>query len=243
MRPDARSAASSDDVTRSFDGDTVVFDAHVPGRVGMRLRTDGERLAYREDGILELTGTRVGPGLQWYLPGATGALYYATQTWLVEGTAMERQVRGFLFIEEAYMRPGGRLYVELDPLHDVRYLTWYSWATRWDDDDLEFGHFLYGNGRFHVGLVANSAGDVRVATSMDVTVRRSAGGYWHEGIELTMDGERWELVPDPRGRMQLGPIPNPQQEGLMRRVGETRVPDVWMAWGETVPGNGDGRSR
>jgi hypothetical protein len=38
--------------------------------------------------------------------------------------------------------------------------------------------------------------------------------------------------------MQLGGIPNPQQEGLMRRVGEKRRPEVWMAWGETVPANG-----
>jgi hypothetical protein len=53
-----------------------------------------------------------------------------------------------------------------------------------------------------------------------------------------MDGEDWELLPAANGRMQLGAIPNPQQEGMMRRVGEKRRPEVWMAWGETVPANG-----
>jgi hypothetical protein len=170
-------------------------------------------------------------------------LYYPTQTWLVDGTVLGSEVRGFLFVEEAYMSPGARLYVAGDPLHDVDYLTWYSWATRWDDGEVEFGHFLFGQGRFHVGLIANGDGSVRVASELDVVVRRAADGYWHDGLELTVDGEAWELVADPRGRMRLGPIPNPQQEGLVRRVGERRVPDVWMAWGETVPANGERRTR
>jgi DNA-binding IclR family transcriptional regulator len=30
----------------------------------------------------------------------------------------------------------------------------------------------------------------------------------------------------------MGAIPNPQQEGLMQRVGETRSPLHWTSWGE-----------
>ncbi|UGQ11238.1 hypothetical protein LO772_31295 [Yinghuangia sp. ASG 101] len=41
--------------------------------------------------------------------------------------------------------------------------------------------------------------------------------------------------------MELGPIPNPQQEGRIRRLAEKRGIDLWMAWGETVPENGDTR--
>jgi hypothetical protein len=36
----------------------------------------------------------------------------------------------------------------------------------------------------------------------------------------------------------LGNIPNPQVDGRWRRVGDTREPDVWFAWGEAVPANG-----
>jgi hypothetical protein len=243
VRPEPKLAVSSDDVRRAAREGQVTFVGDVPGRAGMCLRTDGGQLTYSEEGVLELSGHRAGPGLHWYLPGTSGALYYPTQTWLVDGHALGREVRGFLFIEEAFMLPDARLYVDKDPLHDVEYLTWYSWATRWEDGEQEFGHFLFGQGRFHVGLVANADGHVRVASSMDLVVQRAADGYWHEGIKLTMDGEEWELVPDPGGRMQLGDIPNPQQEGLMRRVGETRTPDVWMAWGETVPKNGERRAR
>jgi hypothetical protein len=236
---DAKNAASSDDIQRAYLGAAAVFSAAGHGRGRMRLETDGTGLRWAEEGVLDLSGHRVCSGLQWYLPGSAAALYYPTQTWLVDGTVLGRSVRGFIFVEEAYMLPGGRLYVDKDPLHDARYLTWYSWATRWDDGRTEIGHFLFGQGRFHVGLVADDEGRVRSAAEMDLEVIRSDGGYWHDGIRMTMDGQAWELVPDlPSGRMLLGQIPNPQQEGLMRRVGEQRRPEVWMAWGETVPANG-----
>jgi len=32
----------------------------------------------------------------------------------------------------------------------------------------------------------------------------------------------------------LGPIPNTQVDGRWRRVGDTREPAVWFAWGEVV---------
>ena len=32
--------------------------------------------------------------------------------------------------------------------------------------------------------------------------------------------------------------PTPQQEGRWRRVGDTREPDAWFAWGETEPLHG-----
>ncbi len=238
VRREAKNAASSDEVTRAFVSGSAVFSASGAGRAAMRLETDGVTLRWTEDGVLDLAGRQVCSGLQWYLPGSLAALYYPTQTWLVEGTVLGRPVRGFIFLEEAYMLPGGRLYVEKDPLHDVGYLTWYSWATQWEDGSIEIGHFLYGQQRFHVGLIADHRGGVRAASAMDLEISRGADGYWHDGISMSMDGEQWELVPAANGHMQLGRIPNPQQEGLMRRVGESRSPEVWMAWGETVPANG-----
>jgi hypothetical protein len=234
----AKNAASSDDIVRTFESGIATFDAAGGGQGQMHFETDGSSLRWQEEGLVDLSGDRVCSGLQWYLPTSEASLYYPTQTWLVEGFVLGRAVRGFIFFEEAYMLAGARLYVAKDPLHATRYLTWYSWATLWDDGRTEIGHFLYGQGRFHVGLVADDEGGVRVASAMDLEVNRSSDDYWHNGIRLRMDGEDWELLPAANGRMQLGAIPNPQQEGMMRRVGEKRRPEVWMAWGETVPANG-----
>ena len=126
---------------------------------------DGARIADRAAGVL---GPAVVPAR-----GAAAALYYPTQTWLVEGVVLDRPVRGFIFLEEAYLLPGGRLYVAKDPLPDVGYLTWYCWATQWEDGQLEIGHFLYGQRRFHVGLVADDTGRVRAAIAMDLEISAS----------------------------------------------------------------------
>jgi len=239
LRKEARTAPAAPELTRSLDGDTATFASVDPGRMSLRL---GSKYAdWVEDGVIDVGGPQVGPGLQWYLPGADAAIYYPTTTWQVEGTALGEPVQGFLFYEEAYVPPGGRLYVKHDPLlGDELHTTWYSWATRWDDGSLEFGHFIFGHDRLAIAVIGNDVGDVRVPTTASAKVIRSSDGYWCDRIDYDLDGEDWEMVAAPNGRMvDLGPIPNPQQEGLMRRKGETRTPVVWMAWGESVPSHGD----
>ncbi|MCX4095716.1 hypothetical protein [Nocardia sp. alder85J] len=244
LRREPRYAPDSNEMSRRVVDSTTVelsAPANEHGRaVALTLTTEG--MAYRETDIIDVTGTLIAPPLQWFLPGPDSSLLYLTQTWLVQGDLGGKRVRGFLFWEEAWMRAGARLYVDKDPLHDAEYTTWYSWANHYEDGTAEVGHFLYGNGRLHVGVIGHSDGSVTSAHTMDAQIRRNADGYWHDGIDYTIDGEAWTCDPDPRGRMEgLGRIPNPQQEGRMHRVADTRVPDVWMAWGESVPGNGDRR--
>jgi hypothetical protein len=245
MRREPRHAPDSNEMTRRTLGAEVAeltAPANEHGRsVALTLST--ETLRYEETGIIDVSGDLVAPPLQWFLPGPDSSLLYLTQTWLVEGELLGKRVRGFLFWEEAWMRPGGRLYVDKDPLHDAEYTTWYSWANHYADGSAEVGHFLFGNGDFHVGVIGHSDGTVTTARTMDAVVRRDPDGYWHNGIDYTINGESWVCEPDRHGRMELGRIPNPQQEGRIHRVADTRVPDVWMAWGESVPGNGDRRHR
>ena len=240
---EARGAAASDDLAREPIEAGVLF-APAPGAAGrgLSLEMTPERVHYVEEDLVDLAGPIACPALQWYLPGGDAALIYLTQTWEVTGTVLGRPVRGFLFWEEAYMPPGGRLYVAKDPLHDVAYTTWYSWANHYADGTVEVGHFLFGQRDFHVGLVASSDGSVRAARRMDAIVTRDAEGYWHQGLTYDLDGEAWVCEPDPRGRMiGLGPIPNPQQEGRVRRAGDDRAVEAWMAWGESVPAHGESR--
>lgn len=245
VRKEPRLAPSSDAIIRTVT-DAGAFDLSAPanehGR-SMKLTLTADAMAYTETDVIDVAGTIVVPPLQWYLPGPESSLLYLTQTWLVEGTILGRDVRGFLFWEEAWMPPGGRLYVNKDPLLDADYLSWYSWANHYaEDNSTEVGHFLFGNGGFGVAIISRSDGTWTTAGhDMDLTVTRGAEGYWHEGISYTIAGEKWVCEPDPHGRMGLGQVPNPQQEARMRRVDDNRVPDVWMAWGETVPANGERR--
>lgn len=237
VRREGRFTATSDDVLRSLESGAAVFRIDPRDERGaMDLVVGGDSARYSEADVLDLSGLRVGQGLHWYLPFGRSSLYYTSATWPVAGVILNQEVEGFLFVEEAYMPPGGRLYVEHDPLSEVRYRLWYSWATEWDDGAVEFGHFLANDGPFSVGLVADGAGHVSVAQTVSAKVERGPDGYWFDRIALDVDGELWEIVADPRGRMaDLGSIPNPQQEGQVRRVGEARTPVRWMAWGESVP--------
>ena len=73
----------------------------------MELVLSEENFAYREDGVVDVTGRIVVPPLQWYLPGPKSALLYTSQTWIVEGQLTGKHVRGFLFYEEAGRRRAG----------------------------------------------------------------------------------------------------------------------------------------
>lgn len=247
LRREPRGAADSADIVAELtDGNSATLSspATAAGRP-MRLVLSEQDFSYTEEEVIDVTGRIVVPPLQWYLPGRDASLLYFTQTWLVDGTLLGKPVRGFLFWEEAWMYPGGRLYMDKDPLHDARYLTWYSWANHYDDGSTEVGHYLFGQDNFHVGVSATSDGAVSVAREMNVEISRAADGYWHDGIDYELDGVKWRCDPDPHGQMRgLGTsMPNPQQEGFMHRVDDTRRPEVYMAWGETVPAAGNHRVR
>jgi hypothetical protein len=244
LRKEPRHAVNSADVEATLIDPATACLASRPGAAGepMRLVLSEQEFSYRETGVIDVAGQIVAPPLQWYLPGPQSALLYITQTWLVEGELVGKPVRGFLFWEEAWMPPGGRLYVHKDPLKDADYLTWYSWANHYEDGTSEVGHFLFGRHDFHVGVTAHSDGTVTTARTMDAVVTRAADGHWHDGIRYELDGIDWVCEPDPQGQMHgLGPMPNPQQEGRIHRLADTRQPDVWMAWGETVPAAGNRR--
>ena len=246
LRREPCGAADSTDIGRHAHNDNAVQYASAAGAPGrkMELLLSEDEFAYVEEDVIDVTGTIVVPPLQWYLPGPKSSLLYISQTWLVDGQLAGKPVRGFLFWEEAWMPRGGQLYVAKDPLQDAEYLTWYSWANRWNDGSCEVGHFLFGQNDFHVGVTADSSGVVTSARTMDAVITRADDGYWHDGIAYELDGTQWVCEPDPQGRMQgLGKMPNPQQEGRIHRVEDSRIPDVWMAWGETVPAAGDRRRR
>jgi len=244
LRREPRGAVDSTDIVRRPHNDNSIRFASAAGAPGrsMQLVLSENEFSYVEEDVIDVSGRIVVPPLQWYLPGPQSALLYISQTWLVDGQLAGKPVRGFLFWEEAWMPPGGQLYVAKDPLQDAEYLTWYSWANLWSDGSCEVGHFLFGQKDFHVGVTADSSGIVTSARTMDAVITRAEDRYWHDGIAYEIDGTRWTCEPDPQGRMQgLGKMPNPQQEGRMHRVEDPRLPDVWMAWGETVPAAGDRR--
>ena len=205
-----------------------------------RLRWANETCEWVEEGTFELRGTLIKPGMQWCVPGPRAGLAYIATIYLLEGTIFGRPCRGLIGFDQIHMYEGGEVYRTLDPLiEDGLEHLWYTWATVYKDGSLDAGHFMLGNERFGFGILTDENGNVRVETDVDGEVTYGDDGYWQTGARFNFGDAEYEFLPDDRGRMpDLGPIPNPQVEGRWRRVGDTREPDVWFAWGEAVPSNG-----
>ena len=92
-----------------------------------------------------------------------------------------------------------------------------------------------------VAIISRSDGTWTTAGhDMDLTITRGAEGYWHDGIDHHRRREMG-LRPDPHTvTWGWARCPTPSK-GRMHRADDDRVPDVWMAWGETVPANGERR--
>jgi len=236
------SAPHTDPVREVIDDDTIEWRSNetVEG-APFRLRWANETCEWVEEGVLYLTGTLVRPGMQWCVNGPRSGLAYIATIYQLEGTIFGRRCRGFLGFDQIYMYEGGEVYSTKDPLiEDGLEHLWYTWATRYKDGSIDAGHFMLGNNRFGFGILADESGRVRISTDVDGEVTfEPLSNYWQTGARFAFGNDEYEFIPDERGRMpDLGNIPNPQVDGRWRRVGDTREPDVWFAWGEAVPANG-----
>jgi hypothetical protein len=239
VHPASMATGYNTDTVTQRTPDSLVWSADEVGerRRGFRAEYRADYLQYREDGLIDVAGHSLKPGLHWYLPGRDNGLYYVSQTFACEGTILGIAVTGFLFIEQAYMQPESVLYMVNDVLVGAEtHLTWYSFATEYADGETQFGHFVVGHDRLGMGIVSNQHGLLVQSSTVDAIVTRSADG-WSERVDLNVDGEAWEIVqPMDLRILPTGHTPNRQQEGMVRRVGEKRTPVRWMAWGETAHG-------
>ena len=241
LHPAGRQSAVNDGCSPTVEGDKAVWRSHpqAPGQPFLA-EWSPDACRWTEGEVMDIRGKLVKPGLHWYLPGRDASMLYVAHIFEMEGECLGRPVRGFIGFDPNYMYEGGVVYQKRDALVQEKLeVSWYTWATRYKDGSIDAGHFMLGNDKFGFAILTDENEDVRFTYDVDGEVVLDPGGYWHNGVKLSALGEDWEFIPDPAGRMpELGPIPNPQVEGRWRRVGDTREPEVWFAWGESAPGHG-----
>lgn len=237
-----RGAGVSDSPIVERVGDHAVLRSRLePQGQPWRVEVNERRMHWNEEGSFSLTGEIIWPGLQWYLIAREESTFYASLMFQAKGEILGEAVEGFIFLEQAYMAEGGMLYAHRDTLvaKGVE-TTWYTFANRYEDGSIEAGHFIAGHDRAGFFMLTDGQRVLHRSSNLKAKVTRNAGGHWHDRIDLDVDGERWEMVSDPRGRLlSTAKMPNPQQEGRVRRVGETRKAVAWCAWGESAPSHGD----
>lgn len=240
-----KGSGSSDGAIVQRRGDVMHLQAGAnPRGKGWQADVGVNALAWQEDDVLSFTGKAILPALQWYLIERDEGTLYGSMMYEATGTVQGEAVHGFIFFEQSHMAEGGVLYAHRDTLVGKAVENcWYSWGTRWDDGSVEVGHFICGNDRAGFGMATDGKTLTLCTSDATAVVTRAEDGYWHDGIRINAGGEQWEIIPDARGRqVDMAKMANPQQEGLVRRVGETRKPVAWFAWGETAPTHGNTRT-
>lgn len=234
--------------TRALVGDSARWTS-LPDEVGNPwvLEASGSDMHWVEEGLFDLHGRNIGPGMQWLLPGVDWGTFYNSQLYDVQGTCEGRIVKGILAVEQSYMAEGGVVHAQKCLIvNNKKHVVWCAFATVYTDGTMDAGTFLVGHENLGFAFLANEKGEVRTTTDVEAQVTRRDGDPFLEHVLLTIEGqELWEFLPDPKGRMVdfLGShVPTAQQEGRWQRVGETRTPSHWFAWGEGDRRNGTARN-
>jgi hypothetical protein len=236
--------AKSTGSTAKLEGGNAVW-ASALGAEGKPFRltvsADGTKSSWFEQDLMDLTGTLLGPGLQWYIPDPAGSQLYVSQLYEMKGTILGKAVCGVMGFDQNYLTQGLLMYSGKDPLfrEDLHHRAWYTWATHYTDGSFDAGHFVLGTERLGFAMMTNERGKLTLTTDVTGNVKLVPNAIWPERIDLKVDGVAWEFIPDPRGRMpdMLGGgsmAVTPQVDGIWRRVGERRKPLTWLGWGEVA---------
>ncbi|MBF4997270.1 hypothetical protein IRT45_08885 [Nocardia sp. BSTN01] len=238
-------AAAATSYTERADDGTAVWtkpEGAEGNSFDMRMAPDGSRFTWQEEGILDITGVLLGPGLQWYLPDRQGSQLYVSQLYEVSGTALGKTVKGVIAFDKTYLPAGQNLYSGDDPLFrpDQHHRTWYTWATVYTDGTFDGGHFILGSDRMAMALLTNERGELTLDTDITGEVRLAPDGATEHILIRTSAGAEWEFFPDPKGAMPdmdhvgINDVATPQREGRWALVGDKREPSAWFAWGEVA---------
>jgi hypothetical protein len=236
-------AKSTGSTVKLVGGDAVWASA--PDAVGKPFRltmsADGSKSSWFEKDLMDVTGTLLGPGLQWHIPDPAGSQLYVSQLFEMKGVILGKPVRGIMGFDQSYLPQGMTMYSGKDPLfqEDLHHRAWYTWATRYTDGSYDAGHFMIGTERLGFAMLTNERGELTLSTDVSGDVTLVKNDMWPERIDLKVNGVAWEFIPDPKGRMpdMLGGgsmAVTPQVDGIWRRVGERRKPLTWLGWGEVA---------
>jgi hypothetical protein len=200
-----------------------------------------DEFRWSEGDLLDLNGTPLGLGYQWYTPNIdeNGGQLYVSQPFKVTGHVHGRPVRGHVAMDSFY-GPVGQVY-NSGPIFNVVELAWVTFSNIYPDGAHEFGALCLGKEHFGFAAIADQDGPVIETTELTAEVELDADKYVASAT-YTAGGTEWRFTAAERGQMRSLAAARGDayhgQAGSVRRVGDKRVPDTSLAWIETFPLNG-----
>lgn len=196
---------------RSVGADATPFEfVHRPDSCSW---TDGE--------VLSVSGTMLGPGIQWYNTWPEGACFSATGKYRSRGTVLGRRVEGFVGHEIHYFSPGSDWMDS--PFGRGREICWQQLANEYDDGTTIQATFAYGADGWGFAMLHDEQGTFYATTDVTAEATVRENGY-PETIRYRFLDQSWTWRIDPQGeRAMLFPGPMRGADGTCQRDGDDRA--------------------
>ena len=204
------------------------------------LRVTNETLSWREGDTVDVAGQLLG-GYQWYTPtrDEAGGNYYASAMFRAEGVIQGRDVTGIIGFDELY-GPQGQVF-QTGPMFNAIELAWVSFANCYEDGAFEVGCCCLGAEHWGFSVIVDEGGERHAVTDIEADVKLTDTLYVDEAT-YHLPGEDWRFVAGERAEMRSLAAAREDkyhgQGGVIRRVGDDRVPVLSRAWIESFPLNG-----
>jgi hypothetical protein len=213
---------------------------NIPGPgYSLIINPDGFRQV--EDDRMELTGKRVGLGMNAFTPHNDESYYYSSVIYEAEGTLLGRKVKGAMGYDMV-CGPSGEMVQTMRYYNEVE-ATWVSGINVYDDGVKEMYHAVAGKGDW--GWIFLTEGDEITALSRSVRAyiteesEISGGkGKYPSRILFETDCGNWEWISEPNccfDKLQYSGEALCWAEGQTLRVGEKRKSLVSLGWIDLFP--------
>ena len=133
-----------------------------------KITASGEKFSWCEEGLFNISGTLLGSGMQWYLPGEDWGTFYVSQVYDVTGTCEGRPVKGLIMLDQAWMAEGGSIHFQKDlVVNNKMHVLWWTFATVFKDGSWEIGSFMVGHENLGYAIFQNNKGELIVSTNIE----------------------------------------------------------------------------
>ena len=240
LHPGAMHTARGETI-RQFSDTSRKWSNHLMHTVGkdvsktpdqpLSLELEGDKLLWSEGDLLQLEGSLIGPGVQFYAPMRDEPLFYTTHAYWVNGTAFGQDVTGFVGFDHGYWQHG-REWKEYRVYQDLE-IAWQVFGNQFDDGTVEWGLLMKSKQGLACGVVHE--GDTLIAMADDVPATFTIDSEdFIDTARFTVGDKQWEFTARESGKMKdfnrARWAGYKSQSGVTRRVGDKRKVKHGFAW-------------
>lgn len=203
------------------DGDSVEFSS--PGAEEhrrFRFVHTPSGCSWDDADVLSVTGSAVGPAVQWFNTWAGGACFSVTAKYRVHGAFLGRAVEGFVGHEIHYFSTGANWLNA--PYGRGREICWQQIANEYDDGSMIQATFAYGTDGWGFAIVHDEHGAFVSSTDVRAEASVRANGY-PQSVRYEFCDQSWTWRIDRQGqRPPIEGIAMLGADGTCVRDGDTR---------------------